>query len=419
MRILMLAQFYPPAIGGEERHVRTLAHALVRRGHRVAVATLAQGNLPAIEDDEGVRVYRLPATTARAARLLYSDASRHHAPPLPDPETAWALRRVIAAERPEIVHAHNWLVYAYLPLAHLAHLAHKADAPLVMSLHDYGLACPKKRLMRDGAVCDGPALGKCLRCAGEHYGRVTGTATVLGKRLLDGRLRAAVSHFLPVSTAVAEGNALAGGGVPFTVIPNFVPDDLGPPPSDGPVPPAVRDLSPEGYLLFVGDLTPEKGLPVLLRAYAGLADPPPLVCIGRPTPETPAAFPPNVSLHHHWSHEAVQWAWARSGVALVPSVWPDPCPTVAMEAMAMGLPVIAARSGGLPDIVAHGETGLLVPPGDAGALRDAIARLLADPALARQMGAAGRRRVAQFRAGAVVGRIEAIYADVRRGRRAA
>lgn len=411
----MLTQFYPPTIGGEERHVHTLAHALARRGHHVAVATLAQdeqGNAPPFEDDGLVRVYRLPATTARAARFLYSDTARHHAPPLPDPETTWALRRVLSIERPEIVHAHNWLVYAYLPLAH------RADARLVVSLHDYGLACPKKRLMRDGAVCDGPALGKCVRCASDHYGHVTGTATVLGKRLLDGRLRSATDHFLPVSNAVAAGNALAAAGVPFTVTPNFIPDDFGPP-SSGVAPPAAADLPPDGYLLFVGDLTPEKGLPVLLHAYGGLQNPPPLVCIGRPTPDTPVALPPGAVLHHNWSHEAVRWAWTRSGIALVPSVWPDPCPTVAMEAMAMSRPVIAARSGGLPDIVAHGETGLVVPPGDAGALRDAIARLLTDPALAGRMGAAGRLRVTQFRAGAVVGHIEAVYAGVRRGRRAA
>ncbi len=66
----------------------------------------------------------------------------------------------------------------------------------------------------------------------------------------------------------------------------------------------------------------------------------------------------------------------------------------ALEAMAAGLPVVASRVGGLPDAVVHEETGLLVPPGDAPALAAAIARLAADPILARRLGDAGRARVA-------------------------
>ena len=59
MRILMLSEFYPPLIGGTERHVQTLARELVRRGHHVAVATLEHKGSPAFEEDEGVRVYRI------------------------------------------------------------------------------------------------------------------------------------------------------------------------------------------------------------------------------------------------------------------------------------------------------------------------------------------------------------------------
>ena len=114
MRILMLTQFYPPYIGGEERHVRNLSAHLAARGHEVAVATLGNLDLPAVEQDEGVRVYRIRGTMQRAT-WLFSDSGRRHAPPFPDPELSLELRRIIAPERPQIVHAHNWLIQRAKP----------------------------------------------------------------------------------------------------------------------------------------------------------------------------------------------------------------------------------------------------------------------------------------------------------------
>jgi glycosyltransferase involved in cell wall biosynthesis len=82
---------------------------------------------------------------------------------------------------------------------------------------------------------------------------------------------------------------------------------------------------------------------------------------------------------------------------------------VALEAMISGRPVIASKIGGLSDTVADGETGLLVPPDDATALAEALRRLLADRDLREQMGQAGRKRSENFRAAAVVPRVEQVY----------
>jgi glycosyltransferase involved in cell wall biosynthesis len=84
--------------------------------------------------------------------------------------------------------------------------------------------------------------------------------------------------------------------------------------------------------------------------------------------------------------------------------------------MACGQAVVATASGGLTDIVVDGETGLLVPPGDVGALRDAMRRLIDDEALRQQFGSAGLQRVRQFQAGTVVPQIEAIYRQLRHKR---
>ena len=115
MRILMLAQFYLPMIGGEERHVRNLSLALVARGHHVVVVTLQQGNTPAREDDQGIQVYRIHASMQRA-NILYSEKGRQHIPPFPDPEALLALHKIIQQVKPDIIHAHNWIVHSFTPL---------------------------------------------------------------------------------------------------------------------------------------------------------------------------------------------------------------------------------------------------------------------------------------------------------------
>src|SRR5260370_20837271 len=99
MRILMLAQFYPPIIGGEERHVRDLSIELAARGHEVAVATLWQAGASEFERDQGVRVYRIHGSLQRVT-ALFSEKERRHSPPFPHPGALCALERLITHERP-------------------------------------------------------------------------------------------------------------------------------------------------------------------------------------------------------------------------------------------------------------------------------------------------------------------------------
>ena len=199
--------------------------------------------------------------------------------------------------------------------------------------------------------------------------------------------RAAIDVLLPVSQAVAEGNGLVGGTLPYQVIPNFVPDALVT--NAGDVEPYLAQLPAGDFLLFVGDLSRDKGLHILLDAYAQLRDAPPLVLIGRRCQDTPAEFPPNVLCLNSWPHEAVMAAWRRCSIALAPSVWAEPFGLVALEAMVSGRPVIASQIGGLADTVIDGETGRLVPPGDSSALADALRQLLADRAVRERHGSSG------------------------------
>lgn len=403
MHILMLAQFYPPIIGGEERHVRNLSIELANRGHQVAVATLWNEGAPAIEYDQGVRIYRVHGSMQRAT-MLFSEEGRTHAPPFPDPEVLWSLRDIIAREKPDVIHAHNWMVHSFLPLKAWS------KAKLVVTLHDYSLICATKLLMYQKQLCSGPSLSKCLACVSEKYGAMKGIPTLLANTFGAKIERSMVDMFLPVSQAVAEGTQLVGSGVPYRIIPNFVPDTIAA--LDDATHPLLEQLPKGDFLLFVGDVMRVKGVEVLFRAYAEMEEHMPLVIIGRPVNDICVDYPLNVRILQSWPHEAVMSAWKCSTIALVPSICRDSSPTVAMEAMYMSKPVIASRIGGLPDIVVNGETGLLIEPGDPCALREAMYTLIKNPTMRAQMGARSKLRVADFQAKAVVSRIEETYQEL-------
>ena len=403
MRILLLSQFYPPIVGGEERHVRNLGAALARRGHQVSVVTLWYPGANPDEYDGPVRVYRIRGPLQRLAGL-FAESERRHAPPFPDPELVTALARITAREKPEIVHAHNWLLASYLPVALWC------GAKLVVTLHDYSLVCARKNFMRGQQMCDGPALTECLPCAAGHYGLLKGGGTAIANFASAFAARHAVDRFIAVSHAVARHSGLAARGLPFVVIPNFVPDDVGVVAATAD--PCLRELPEGDFILFVGDLMRLKGVDVLLQAFAMVDRVPPLVLIGRRCADTPVELPLGARMFSMWPHAAIMHAWRRCLFGVAPSVGPEACATVVMEAMASGKAVIATDIGGMPDLIEDGATGLLVPPGDAGALAAAMRRLLADRELAARMGAEGLVQVETLKAASVVSRIERVYRDL-------
>jgi glycosyltransferase involved in cell wall biosynthesis len=406
LRILLVAQFYPPDVGGEERHVHGLANELARRGHRVAVATQTLTGEPTVTDEDGVRVHRVRSTMMRLP--VHSSTGRPHAPPFADPGLRARLGEVVRAERPQVVHGHNWAYYSALAPAR------QAGAPLLLTLHDYGHVCPTHRLMRpDGSLCAGPELRACLSCAAAHYGPAKGFPVTVAHRLSRPGRDRGLAHIFAVSNAVAEHNRLAQGAVPWSVLPNFVPARLLSDVDGSVAGPRDPELPAGDFLLFVGELHEQKGVGTLLDAYRRIpaAVRPPLVCLGRPGP-APFDLPEGVRVLGPWPHERVMGAVRACTIAVVPSRWPDPCPTTVLEAMAAGRPLVATRTGGIPDMVADGETGLLVEPDDPAGLARALTTLLADPDRARSLGRAGRRRVTAFTDRAVVDRLTDVYRAV-------
>jgi glycosyltransferase involved in cell wall biosynthesis len=400
MRILHLAQFYPPVVGGEERHVRNLAIELAGRGHEVHVACLDVGHPP--QQDPGVTVHPLPNIGVKVP-ALYPTADRPLALPVPDPLAARALSRLIASVRPDVVHAHNWLINSYLPLAAARRL------PLVYSLHDYSHVCPTKRLMFEDEVCSGPGLRKCFTCTSDWYG--AGRGPLIQSMVRSGRpvRNRVVDVFTPVSTFVGHANQLDEQGVRWQVVPNFVPDSLL---STGDIP---RDPGlPQGdFFFFAGDLSDQKGVTTLLAAYERL-DPdtrPSLLMVGREAMEL-TSLPAGARAEHDWPHEAVASGFRHARAAVLPSKWPDPCPTTVLEAMALRAPLVTTHMGGIADMVKDGESALVVPPGDVAATAGALDRLAHGEALGLRLAAQASIEVRRYLQSRVGADFEEIYGSL-------
>jgi glycosyltransferase involved in cell wall biosynthesis len=406
VRILQIAQFYPPVPGGAELHVQSLARGLAQRGHEVDVVTLHEGDVPPEEVEDGIRIHRVRGWLGRLPGL-HTPGIPRAAAPFPDPAVTAAIARVIRRHRPDVVHGHNWLAHSALPVLP------GRDIPLVETLHNYGRVCAKQTLIRRGETCSGPGLTKCLACAGGHYGPPRGVATCCALWTLGPWHDSSVRHYIAVSESVAARNRLSESGRPFSVITNFVADALGNPQA---APPPLPAQLPDGeFILYVGALGRVKGVDVLFDAYRRLEAPPPLVVIGFRAPEMDelmASAPPGVIVHLDWPHAAVMEAWRRCAVGVCPSTWPEPCPTVVIEAMTAGVPLVGSRAGGIPELLDWGNAGRLVDAGDAGMLAAALGALIADPAERRRLGAVARQRSRDYLASAVVPRIEAVYRTV-------
>jgi glycogen(starch) synthase len=394
VRILMLTQFYPPYIGGVEIHVRNLARVLTDRGHHVEIITSARASSEERTVlDLDVEVHYVHPTSHRLP-WLYSDRDHPHAMPIADPAMSKAIGGALASGRFDVVHAHDWIVSSAL------RPARQARVPIVLTLHDYSHVCAQKRLISRGAICPGPSLGRCIRCAASHYGPLVGPVTVGANNVGRRARQRTIAAFVAVSSAVAHHNALDMDDGRSFVIPNFIPDSL----VDATAPPR-----PDGPILFVGTLLVDKGVQVLADAFQLLPGSLRLQMMGRHVPGQELHLPPGVELIGPQPHDVVMSAMRAARLVVVPSVWNDPCPTVVLEAMAAARPVVGSRAGGITDMVHDGVTGRLVSPGNAPELAEAIKQLANDSELAASYGRAGVSRVQAFTASRVAADLERVY----------
>ncbi len=311
------------------------------------------------------------------ARMLYSF------------EAARKMRALIHRTRPDVAHVHN--LYGQISPSVLDVLKQE-KIPVVMSIHDYHLIAPNYMLWHHGQT--GNLVNKSLasltlsKFHKDSYAASFAQALSFKIHHLRKSYSRTVDRFL-TSSQFVENTYVAGGfdRDQFMQIPLFT--------SLLSEAPRYHD---DGYILYYGRLVEEKGVEILLKAMKEMPGVPCKI-VGTGPAEHHLHIEgdkmPNVTFEGYQSVEAL-WDLVRGARAvIVPSLWHEVFGLVAIEAMALGKPVIASRVGALPETVADAQTGLLFEPGDVRGLAQAIMRVAEDPVYATQLGRAGRVRAEQ------------------------
>jgi glycogen(starch) synthase len=388
-RVLILSWEYPPLIeGGLARHVRKLSEALVDLGIEVHVLTRGGEDSPAEEDAAGVAVHRIREPS------FPSDLGEF---------VAWVERMnsdMLAAGVElgdrfdfDLVHGHDWLVAAACD-----HLARRFEAPLVTTIHatEYG--------RHQGWVKDHP----------QSY--IHGV-----ERWITNRSQRVITCSLFMRDQVADIFGVAPKRI--TAIPNGIdPADL--PRAD---PAALTRLraefaAPEERLvLLIGRLVYEKGFQLALEAMPEVIEAVPgtrFLVAGSGTHEEELKLQAEeLGLMEHgtflgWiGDDVLHTLYALADLTVVPSIY-EPFGLVALEAMASGCPCIVADTGGLREVVPHGEAGLRFAAHDPEALAEMAIRVLSDPELEARLIAEAKEHVLRFDWADVAVQTAAVYAEL-------
>lgn len=358
MRILIAHNMYQQS-GGEDVVFRNEGELLRAHGHAVETLT--------VHNDA---IQGLGARVRTALQVPYSEGGRGR------------LGSAIAAFRPDVVHVHN-----FFPLLTPAiyDACRDAGVAVVQTLSNYRLVCAGAYLLRDGRICK-DCIGASPYQAvlhGCYRGSRLGSLAVA--RMIDVHRRRNTWNTkidrLVALTAFGKSKFVAAGIDPdkIAVKPNFVPD-----PGE---PDAAADAHRAGAL-FVGRLSPEKGIATLLKAWRSLDIALTIAGDGTLRPMAEWAAGGTIRCVGHLGAERVREAIRSAAFLVMPSQWYEGFPVVIAEAFANGLPVIASRLGAMAELIGDGQTGLLFTPGDAADLADKVRWATAH---AEEMRASGRR----------------------------
>ncbi len=400
MKVLAVNKFYH-VYGGADRYFFELGNILERNGHSVIPFSM-QGpeNLDSPYSEHFVsRVEMFEADSVReklraAGRILYSREARHR------------MKKLARETKPAIAHMH--LVYHHLSPSIVPALREEG-VPIVHTLHDYKPICPAYTMVSNGSICE--------RCKGQRFYECT------LHRCNRGSLAASLINSVEMYFHYAMGwytdmidryvcpsdfmrQKMIEFGFPerqVEHVPNFVDPDR-----------YTFEASDRGYFAYVGRLVSTKGVATLVEAMKRVhgAD---LVVVGegpeRATLEPIA--PPNVKFLGYKSGKELEDLIGGAMFTILPSEWYENCPMSVLESMARGKPVVGARIGGIPELVRHGETGLLFTSRDEEDLAECLQYMIDRPEKRRRFGAAARERIVrEYNPELHYERIMAIYGDV-------
>ena len=356
LRVLIVHNRYQHA-GGEDSVVASETELLRNRGHHVR---LYMRDNTEVETMGNLSLFR---------QTLWSRRTIHD------------MDREFADFQPQVVHVHN-----SFPLisGSVYWACSKHKVPVVQTLHNFRVLCAQAMLLRDGKVCE-DCLGKlpwrgvvhkCYRGSTTQSGALV--AMISGHRMA-GTYRNKITRYIALNE-FCRLKFMEGGlpGKRIVVKPNFV--DL---------PPLPSNHTAHNGFLFVGRLSPEKGVGTLVNACRRIPEAE-VEVIGTGPQSDALAGVENIRAAGFQEPHAVIAAMKRAGCLIMPSLWYENFPRTLVEAYACGLPVIASRIGALAELVHDGKTGLLFEPGSAWDLVDKMRWALEHPEAMRRMGETAR-----------------------------
>ena len=348
MKVLLVNKFHYRK-GGSETYYFTLAEALKARGHEVVFFAMQdEKNLPCEQEQFFVSNASVNGgIKSKLNMLLHMTYSK---------EAYGKMKKLLQAEQPDLVILN--LVHKQITLSIIdAIKEHDPKLPIFWTMHDLIAVCPSY-LMRDGsgAVCE--------KCLGGDYSHCVKNKCIKGSTLMSVLSAYEASYirrrkwYDQVDLFICPSEFYRGKLLEGNFTKSRIITMRNPLPLDTVYEAAGKD---EGYVLFFGRLSPEKGVKTLIQAAKLCGCP--LVILGTGPQEEElkalAEGASNIEFKGFQTGDALKNYVRNSRCVVLPSEWYENGPYSAMEAMAMGKPLIVSGNGGLPELVENGENGYL------------------------------------------------------------
>ncbi|NKI73639.1 glycosyltransferase family 4 protein [Dickeya sp. CFBP 2040] len=297
------------------------------------------------------------------------------------------LLALLRKEKPDIVHFHN--IYHQLTPS-LINVARKFGCKTVLTAHDYKIICPSYTMLRDGKVCDACLTGSVFNAV--KYRCQQGSASKSLLLSLEAAWQNIAQNYQALDVIISPSEFLRSQLIRklphsrIDVIVNGI-DDSQP----------LEDIEDEGYFLFIGRLSREKGVATLARAHQQMRNKIPLKIAGSGPlyDDLVAQFPNAEFLGYKQQGEELNTLIRKARAVVVPSEYYENCSMSVLESMAFAKPVVGGRIGGIPEQIRDNIDGILFEPGNVQALADVLDDLAVNPQKAREMGLNARQRLSE------------------------
>lgn len=388
MKILFVNSLYfPIQVGGAEKSVQFLAESLASMGHEVGVISLIDSRAtPSSQIINGVKTYTITLsnlfwpfserTAPSILKLLW------HLIDVLNPFNLRAIDRIIEEFKPDVVHTNN--LKGISVAAWLA--AKKRGLPVVHTLRDYYLICPRSSLFKNNRRCQ-TQCGECKffaapkKALSKHVDAVTGISEfILAKHIDQGFFEGAVDK-------IKIFNAF--------------------PANEHPMEKAISERVKFGYIGRVG---PEKGIESILSLAMDTPEATFLVAgdmasdYGKQLVETYAR--PNIQFV---GYQAPHTFFNQIDILIVPSIWDEPFGRIIVEAYSYGVPVMGAMRGGIPELIEEGRTGFLFEPDLAGDMASTLTKIMQAPDCLAEMAPRCYEKSGEFAAGPILDQYLTLY----------